>query len=460
MTSLPEQPPPVPPRQNEPDPWVSLGWLLIFVALAACPLLQFWLDPQPFEDKPTIVTSNDPDGILRIRSLVVMAVVVSAAAYVVLTGQVRPGAHLLWIGAIVYAASGVFSGFYGLEPQFRGTMLLMPTIFTVMYLLPPIPIATLGSWVKKIVLFNTYGTIVATVVVPDRVLEPGYAGWIPGFDYRLHGLGLHANGLAPILVCYFVVRIFIDGRQGGFSFHDLVVLAVLVLAQSKMAVVALILAMIVGLEQFGAFRLPQIRWIVVLFTLLMGFVMTSMESGDAPIMTSITQFFSPSTQSQLLTLTGRTQVWRETSYLWELNPWFGYGPGLWDKEMQLRYFTLLGWNPPQAHSQFYQTLGEAGILGLIGLSFYLICLTVSAQWATKRFPGAPCFVVLLISRGITEPSLEANLDGGFFSHVMAFAIIALALKLDAAEAAAPPTVPRAVAVPLRFTPRALRQATS
>ncbi len=163
--------------------------------------------------------------------------------------------------------------------------------------------------------------------------------------------------------------------------------------------------------------------------------------------------------STVTTLTGRTQVWNETARLAALNPWFGYGPSLWDVSMQERYLPILGWEPPQAHSQYYQTLGEGGYVGLTGMFIYVTCFTVTSLRLGNRFPMAPCFVAMMIARGNTETVLSGSLDGAFLLHFWLFSFLTLAVKqpkqVEEAKVEAPqPALPRPIK--LNYTPRPRR----
>jgi O-antigen ligase len=165
-------------------------------------------------------------------------------------------------------------------------------------------------------------------------------------------------------------------------------------------------------------------------------------AADLPFVESAAAVLPWRMQTQLVTLTGRTQVWRETLYLWKQNLLFGYGPGLWDLDMRTRYRELLQWAPPSAHNQIYETIGQSGLVGLAGLGVYVIALVGAALRLGARAPAATVFVAVLIVRGATEPTFAGGLDAGFIVHFLAFAFVVLASKHDAlALAAARPRAP-------------------
>jgi O-antigen ligase len=419
-----------PPRAAS---WVSMIWIALLLVVGASPLVNLWAVPQNLDDTQTQTTGvDDPAAlfVLKVRGIVVLGTALAGTLYVLAAGKAHPGGHAVFAASLVMAATPFISGVFGLEPELRGTLLVLPIVFLTVYVLPPISLDAFATQVKRLIIFYTYGSLAAAVVAPERVLESAYtAGWIPGFGYRMHGLGLHANGIAPFMVVYFLLRWFYPGRTRGVTIHDLFAGLLLVLAQSKMALATLGLVSLLALAELGRLRLSWARWPVIAFTVLLAVFMTAMGAG------LLTELLPTSSDSNTVTLTGRSQVWRETMYLWEQNPWFGYGPGLWDAQMQGRYQTVLGWAPPQAHSQFFQTLGESGLVGIGGLIIYLTTLTASALWLGARYTAAPCFVILLIARGITEPTLEGNLDGTFVVHFWAFTFLVLAFKQRALDGA-------------------------
>jgi O-antigen ligase len=440
---------------------MDLCWKLVFIATALSPLVNLWASPTGFDEANlTPPIASDPEGLLRLRGAIVVGVAFAAGVFAILSAQAKPGGHAVCLSGLAFASTSVLSGIWGLEPGLRNTLLVLPVMFFVVYVLPPVPLSVFGSMVKKVAYFYTYGTLISLVVSPDRVLETNYAGWVPGFTYRLHGLSLHANGFAPLLVTYFLVRLFLDDRKGKWNFHDFAIFCVLLFAQSKMALGALFLSSVVALQEFGTYRLPQIRWLVVFASIALAVFLTSLDgTTDVPILTDIAKAVAPNMMSTVTTLTGRTQVWNETARLASLNPWFGYGPSLWDAAMQERYLPILGWEPPQAHSQYYQTLGEGGYIGLTGMFLYVTCFTVTSLRLGNRFPMAPCFVAMMIARGNTETVLSGSLDGAFLLHFWLFSFLTLAVKqpkpiAEATPEAPAPALPRPIK--LNYTPRPRR----
>lgn len=78
---------------------------------------------------------------------------------------------------------------------------------------PPVPLGWFMHQAKKVLLFYAYGSLLAALLAPRWAVEYPYTmGLIPGFNVRLHGLVLHANSLAPLLLTYLVLSWFSPSR--------------------------------------------------------------------------------------------------------------------------------------------------------------------------------------------------------------------------------------------------------
>ena len=128
---------------------------------------------------------------------------------------------------------------------------------------------------------------------------------------------------------------------------------------------------------------------------------------------------------------------------------FGYGPGIWgpDRQREFHMFYV-----GQAHNQIVQTLGEAGLVGLLLLLCYLVALVVAAL---RNFVESRGIVLLLLMlmlvRWVTEAPMrsEGILSWSTFLHVL---LVALACRhvretgRAAARRASPTRAPRGAAV--------------
>jgi O-antigen ligase len=137
-----------------------------------------------------------------------------------------------------------------------------------------------------------------------------------------------------------------------------------------------------------------------------------------------------SRSEDLTSLTGRTVIWQTVLSIVEENPWFGYGPHLWDPEMALQYASWVGWTPAQSHNQYIQSLGEGGWIGLGGFILYGLILSINAFRVRRVGLGLPFVLVLAwFIRGFTESWYrKATTDGNLFIHMVIFALVVLAVR--------------------------------
>ena len=336
----------------------------------------------------------------------------------------------LWLGAMLFACSYLISARMAAHPDLSRALLGLPVVLTAVYLLPPIHLGWFVKQTRSVLLVYAYGSLLAALVAPGWAVESPYTeGVIPGFDVRLHGLTSHANFLAPLLLTYLILNWIFPIRSRWGNVHQVVVLLALVMAQSKTVWILLVLAYLIRLAFAQTTQnLPALQR-YSLFTLFgAAFSGGVLYLATGPAWVDGVQVFL--SQEDLVTLTGRTLVWKITLGLWESNPWFGYGPSLWDVQMRLSYAPVIGFVPAHAHNQVVQTLGESGVMGLAGLSAYMVTLLIYSVGRTKATSGvALALVMVLLLRGFSEPSFHGSIgDTNFFILFVTFAFLVLASR--------------------------------
>lgn len=346
-----------------------------------------------------------------------------------LRGAWLPRAGLgLWISAMAFAVGPLLSSYFGLQPTFSLTVFSLPILFTAVYLLPPVSLTWFVSQVKAVLLLYAYGSLLAVLVAPRWALERSYVeGLIPGLDVRLYGLGAHPNTLATLLLTYLLIDWLTPFKTRWGRVHQVVVLLGLVLAQSKTIWVLLILAYLIRMI-YASLSLPPLQRYSAL-------TLSGAALGAGILYLAIGPAWLDSADnllpgSQLATLNGRTLIWQYTLDIWERNPWFGYGPDLWNAEMRLQYAYVTGWIFAHAHNQVVQTLGESGVVGAAGLFLYVaVFLVYGVRYAQATGVVAASLVVVILLRGITEiPLIRVIADANFFLHLLTFAFLVLASR--------------------------------
>ena len=222
-------------------------------------------------------------------------------------------------------------------------------------------------------------------------------------------------------------------------------LGVLFFAQSKTAWAAFMLCAItmvlvrhganawrrLGDPREGAFGIVLCLCIMVAAASVLGLFLFTDLSGR------ITDFLDTQQGNQLMTLTGRDQIWAIAWEEWHAHPWFGFGPGLFDDDFRAAVNMP---NATSAHNQFMDTLARSGSIGAAALVAYSIVLMVLSFKYAKRTAGlsAALFIALAL-RSVSEvPMMLFGYGTELFGHVLLLVTLAAAASMNVPVAAARP----------------------
>lgn len=348
-------------------------------------------------------------------------------------GAVAP----LWLVAMLAMLFGtVVNAAFGTVPGYSYQSSYVPIVLTGIALMPAIDPRRFGAWVKWALLLVFTATAAVAAIKTDLVVENGYRASVVGLSYRLHGLTGHANALGLLAVLALLLERLSPSRRWLQSLTIGLPLAMLALTQSKTQWAGAVICggVLIGyyflpgvLKQraglHDSFRQPALIVIAVavLLAAAIAIVMTTQLADKAAVLLSDRYL-------GLLTFTGRTLIWDITLDEWLRNPMFGYGPTIWGPEFRLRYGLL---NVGQAHNQFVQSLGEAGVLGLVSLLAYLGVLAVYA-WRARydtRMVSVALFSLLLVRCFAEAPfRIGSLLDAGVLAHMLLFVLVVSSAK--------------------------------
>lgn len=335
----------------------------------------------------------------------------------------RPGTSL-YLAGLALSCGPLLSALYGSNPSFSAGLFRLPALFTSLYYLPRPPLDWLARQVKRFVAVYVAATIGAALVFPSHVVERGYRGIIPGFDVRLHGLGQHAISLASLLVLFLILDWIAPSRSRRGRMLKFVVICCLFLTQAKVDWIAAAVILLMESAWVPRVRLGYVVALLGAAALaLTGLLALSFAANALPF----DQHAISHALSQIRSLTGRTTVWGITIDAWRPNPLFGYGPGLWDTAMTLKYLPLVPWGATHAESQFFQTLGQSGLVGMAGLLFYLVTLLRYGARGARSTGGAALALALTIwLRAVTDPIFLDFVGIDLLVHVVSFAVLIIA----------------------------------
>lgn len=276
------------------------------------------------------------------------------------------------------------------------------------------------------------------VVWPTLVLDESYTqGLLPGVP-RLGGLAPHPVAMGMLAQTGLLLLWARPYRSRWINWPAwLLGLGTLFFAQSKTAWVGFLLCAIamvlvrhgpsawqrISDPQQGGFGIVLCLGVMLLGAAVFAVTLFTDVGG------TITDFFEDTQQGeQLMTLTGRDQIWAIAWQEWDAHKFFGYGPGLFDDEFRLAIHMP---NATNAHNQFMDTLARSGSVGAIALVAYAAVLFVLSIRYARRTGGlsAALFIALAL-RSVSEVPLNIFGYGTeFFAHLLLVVTLAAAASL-------------------------------
>lgn len=328
-------------------------------------------------------------------------------------------APLLLNAFLIYSVGTVLIQAFGSDhPDFSHKSLYALIIMTSIYFLRQTRWDTIETHLKLALLVPVAGSLAAALIAPDFALLRPYLGLLPVIDFRLFGVASHANVLGSVALLLLIIELYFP--SGRYLRPTIIVsaIAVFILAQSKIAWFAAvaILALVwvpyrLAVYQALPGRAPRTLRLVV------GLIVLAFFMAAAAVFVDWAALFA---KHGLGTFTGRLPIWQRTIDDALHNPLFGYGAGIWDFDYRRQAGML---HVGQAHNQFVQTLGEAGLAGLTLLLGYLAVLI---YFAVKLFRISRGLILalflLLFFQSLTEAPfrIRALMDWPFFAHMLLF----------------------------------------
>lgn len=320
---------------------------------------------------------------------------------------------------LVYSFGTIFIQVFGSAyPSFNYKTLYAPIVMIAIYYLVHTDMNVLVRHFKWLLLVPVSGSLIAAMIAPDFALNRPYSGLLPGIDFRLYGVTEHANVLGPLALLLILVELHFPSRRRWRGVILAIAITTFVLAQSKTAwLMTLGLLVLVFIPYRLAVYRTQSRQTQGTLLFLLGIVVILMVVTLGLSFVDGSRFID---KYGLTTFTGRTVIWEKTIDEWQRNPLFGYGSEIWGVEYRIRAGML---HVGHAHNQFIQTLGEAGIMGLLLLVSYLAVLL---RYAIKYFMVSRGFILALLVISLFHCFSEAPfrisafMEWGFFTHALLF----------------------------------------
>jgi O-antigen ligase len=269
---------------------------------------------------------------------------------------------------------------------------------------------------RNSLLLFALASLLVLAVKRDMVLAPYIGGLIPAFPWRYSGLSTGPNAMGPLCVLGLLALWSCPFEKRWLQrLAQLVLLFSLLLTQSKSSwlgglacwiSVAWVVRLDAKAQWFGdQRRRPALQTALLLMIVLVLAVFFIIATGV--IEERLERFLVTRAGSDLVTLTGRNEIWVIALDTFWRNPWFGYGPAIWDP-----YFRYIIGVPAafHAHNQFINVLAASGLVGAIGFLAYLVALFMRLLKRLRSYRGfAVGVLALILVRCVGE--VPFNLDG-------------------------------------------------
>ena len=288
--------------------------------------------------------------------------------------------------------------------------------------------------VRNALLLFLLASVLVAAVNPALALDMQYRqGLLPGIP-RFGGLAPHpvAMGLfaQTFLLCLWV-RPF--ERRWLTVFAWVLGLGVLFFAQSKTSWIAFLLCSVamlavrhggsvwrrMGDPRQGAFGIVMCLAVILLTAALLAVALFSNLGEET------SDFLATSEGAQLMSMTGRDQIWVIAMEEWRASPVFGYGLTLWDDDFR----ASIGMpHATSAHNQFLDTLARSGTVGAVALVMYALVLLVLSLRSARATGGLSiALFIALALRAVSEvPLTMLGYGTELFAHILLIITLASA----------------------------------
>lgn len=145
-------------------------------------------------------------------------------------------------------------------------------------------------------------------------------------------------------------------------------------------------------------RRPWVQLGLVFLAVVVAGIAVVLASGL--LQSRIDKFLATRAGSDMLTLTGRNEIWAIALDTFRQNPWFGYGPTIWDP-----YFRMMIGVPAafHAHNQYINILAASGVVGGLGFVAYFYMLLRRIWSRLLAYRGfALGLLLLILTRSVSE----------------------------------------------------------
>ncbi|MFD9631071.1 O-antigen ligase family protein [Streptomyces violascens] len=328
------------------------------------------------------------------------------------------GAGLAWAAAL-FAAGPLLAVYFGVRGGDLIPLLLGPLLFAAFQVTPRPSLTETITLLRRILRLYVWGSLAAAVLAPEwafpTTVEVRSTRDLFGFGLpQLAGLTTNPNLLGQLAALSLVLESAALARRRSWPVHAAAATACVLLSQSRTSLVASALGLLLLRSAWN--RTPMRATLTTLGVLGAGCLALLLPGLQSTLV-----------KLDKVDLNGRNTAWAFAINEFRAHPLFGYGPRLFSPEYRREVlgerYNWIG----QAHGQLPQTLGEAGMVGGIGLATLAIAVTVAAVRTARVTAGlslALCTVLLVAC--LSECPLR-QVTPASFGAIMPFTVWCLLL---------------------------------
>jgi O-antigen ligase len=354
-----------------------------------------------------------------------------------------PSLPLAWAYIAYWACTVAAPALFGAHRQISHEYTYALVIGFAALLVTTQEIGKIVDTVRSMLFALLFLSVALVPIWPSLVLDSSYTqGLLPGVP-RLGGVAPHpvAMGMyAQMALLLLWARPYGSKWVNGLAW--VLGLVVLFFAQSKTAWIAFFLC---SITMFAVRNAPSM-WrrlsdprentmgiFVCLVVMVVGVAVLAVALF-ADVGGAVDNFINTDQGAQLMTMTGRDQIWAVAREEWHSHPIFGYGPGLFDDDFRMSIGMP---NATNAHNQFMDTIARSGTVGAIGLIAYALVLMVLSVKYARRSGGLSLALFLALAlRAMSEvPLMLFGYGIELVGHLLLVVTLAAAASMSVSQAA-------------------------
>ncbi len=353
--------------------------------------------------------------------------------------KLPPSLLLMWAYIIYWVGTVAAPSLLGAHARVSHEYAYALVIGVAMALVTTQDIAKIVDYARDALFVLMLVGVVLILIDPSMVLDTSYKqGLLPGVP-RLGGVAPHPVALGMFAQTALLLLWARPYQRRWLTVTAWVLgLSVLFFAQSKTAWIAFMLCSFAMFcvrsgpgvwRRFGDPREGSFGIVLCLGAMAAGLVLLGVVLfGD--VGGQVADFLDTSQGAQLVSMTGRDQIWAIAFEEWQAHKVFGYGPSLWDDDFR----QSIGMpNATSAHNQFMDTLARAGTIGAIALVIYAAVLLVLSFKYARRTGGLSVALFLALAlRSVSEvPLLLFGYGTELFIHLLLVVVLSAAASVRA-----------------------------